>query len=296
MSESGEVIESGVSRARPGVTVPAVPIVVRAGGAPQPRSDLLATEEPLEIRAQHRGAEHPVAVTMRTPGHDFDLAVGYLHGEGMVRVREHVQRVSYCASGPPEQIYNLVTVELSDDAPFDPAPLARHSAVTAACGVCGKASIDAVRVAGIPALGAGPVLDAVTLLRLPDAMRAAQRIFDRTGGVHAAGLFDTVGRALIVREDVGRHNAVDKVVGSLLLTGKLPAGECVLQVSGRASFEIVQKAALAGIPVLSAVSAPSSLAVDLAVEAGMTLVAFVRDQSFSVYAGASRIAETRSTS
>lgn len=277
-------------------TVPAAPQVVRADGAVRPRSDHLATEEPLEIRVQHRGIEHKVAVTMRTPGSDFECAVGFLHGEGMVRRREHVTKVSYCASGPPEQLYNLVTVELTDDAPFDPSPLERHVVVGSACGICGKTSIEAVHVHGIPPLPDGPALSTDVVLSLPGRLRTAQKLFDKTGGVHAAGLFEPDGTPLVVREDVGRHNAVDKVVGWMLLGGHAPAGERVLQVSGRASFEIVQKAALAGIPVVAAVSAPSSLAVQLAAETGMTLLAFVRGESFGVYAGASRIEAIRSKS
>jgi FdhD protein len=274
---------------RPGSTVPATPLVVSRGGSARARSDHLVTEEPCEIRVLHRGVEHQVAVTMRTPGGDFELAVGFLHSEGFLRDRSEVEKVSYCASGPPEQLYNLVTVELSDAAPFDPDRLSRHFYTTSSCGVCGKASLDAIKVQGSPELSRGPVLDADTILSLPGKLRAKQRVFERTGGLHAAGLFDERGAPLIVREDVGRHNAVDKLVGALVLAGRVPAGERALQVSGRASFEILQKALVAGIPFVSAVSAPSSLAVSLADDFGMTLVGFVGESSFNVYSGSSRI-------
>ncbi|HEX9696805.1 MAG TPA: formate dehydrogenase accessory sulfurtransferase FdhD [Actinomycetota bacterium] len=280
----------GPASRRPGATTPVTPLVISADGSRRPRSDVVATEEPLEIRVAHRGREHQVAVTMRTPGHDFELAAGFLHGEGMVRAREHVGKVSYCASGPPEQLYNLVTVELAAAAPFDPQTMRRAMFTSSSCGVCGKASIDSVRASGLAALPDGPVVDAAVLLSLPDRLRAKQKVFERTGGLHAAGLFEPNGAPLLVREDVGRHNAVDKVVGALLLAGKLPARERILQVSGRASFEIVQKAAMAGIPIVAAVSAPSSLAVELAEEAGMTLIGFSRERTLGVYTGPQRIA------
>ncbi|HVL89064.1 MAG TPA: formate dehydrogenase accessory sulfurtransferase FdhD [Actinomycetota bacterium] len=275
---------------RPGATTPVTPVVIGADGSRRPRSDVVATEEPLEIRVAHRGREHQVAVTMRTPGHDFELAAGFLLGEGMVRERRHVGKVTYCASGPPEQLYNLVTVELANAAPFDADAMRRNMFTSSSCGVCGKASIEAVR-SGVPVtLPAGPVVDAATLLSLPDTLRTKQKVFERTGGLHAAGLFDAQGTPLLVREDVGRHNAVDKVAGALLLAGGIPAGERILQVSGRASFEIVQKAAMAGIPIVAAVSAPSSLAVELADETGMTLIGFSRESTLGVYTRPERIA------
>ncbi|MHB8513374.1 MAG: formate dehydrogenase accessory sulfurtransferase FdhD [Actinomycetota bacterium] len=267
--------------------------MLRSDGTSAPRSDLLATEEPLEIRAQYRGAEHVIAVTMRTPGNDFDLAVGFLHSEGMVRESNHVVRVSYCASAPKEQIYNIATVELSAEAPFDPSVLKRNTTMTSACGVCGKASIESVHVHGLPPLESGPIVAREVLLSLPSAMRSQQRVFAKTGGLHAASLFDESGRLELLREDVGRHNAVDKLIGSRLLSGDVPLSKSILLVSGRASFEIVQKAALAGIPIVAAVSAPSSLAVSLAEECGMTLCGFLREESFSVYSGRSRIKEGR---
>lgn len=275
---------------RPGATTPVTPQVVSADGSRRPHSDVVATEEPLEIRVAHGGAEHQIAVTMRTPGHDFDLAVGFLYGEGMVKQRAHVGKVSYCASGPPEQLYNLVTVELANAAPFDAESLKRNVFVSSSCGVCGKASIDAVRAQRPAPVAAGPVVTVATLLSLPQRLRDKQKIFERTGGLHAAGLFDAAGDAILVREDVGRHNAVDKVVGSLLLAGALPAVGRVLQVSGRASFEIVQKAAMAGIGIVAAVGAPSSLAVELAAESAITLIGFSREGGFSVYTNPERVA------
>jgi FdhD protein len=273
---------------RPGPTVRTEIVTVTPDGESRIRTDEVATEEPLEIRVRHRGVEHQVAVTMRTPGNDFELAAGFLLSEGMVRAREHIAKVSYCASGPPEQLYNQVTVELTNGAPFDPEQMQRNFYTTSSCGVCGKASLEAVRVQAAP-LDDGPEVDPEIFNTLPKKLRARQRIFERTGGLHAAGLFDTKGDLLLIREDVGRHNAVDKLLGKLLMDGKIPARENILQVSGRTSFEIVQKAAIGGIPIVSAVSAPSSLAVSLAEELGMTLVGFVRGDSFNVYAEPRRI-------
>ena len=244
-------------------------------------ADLLATEEPLEIRL---GGER-VAVTMRTPGHDGELAVGFLVGEGIVRPDDVAQAVE-CR--PEEGDGGVVDVRLRAGA----APSAgwqRNFYATSSCGVCGKASIEAVRVAA-PPVAEGPRIDADMLHALPDRMREAQRVFDRTGGLHGAGLFGPGGDLQLVREDVGRHNAVDKVVGRSALEGRLPLSDRILVVSGRASFEIVQKALVAGIPVVAAVSAPSTLAVRLAREAKMTLVAFLRPGGFNVYAGPERLA------
>lgn len=250
------------------------------------RDDLVATEEPLEIRVTHRGAEHVIAVTMRTPGNDFELAVGFLFGEGLIDGRDDITTVSYCKSGPPEQLYNIVTVELRDAATFDPARAQRNFYTSSSCGVCGKASIDAVNE-----VGCEPLTDDVTVARevltgLPDALRAQQKVFDKTGGLHAAGLFRADGSLLVAREDVGRHNAVDKCVGWLVLSG---GAADLLQVSGRASFEIIQKALRAGVAVVSAVGAPSSLAVQLAEQFGQTLTGFARADGFNVYTGARRV-------
>ena len=279
---------------RPGPTVRTEITSVTPDGDARTRTDEVATEEPLEIRVRHRGEEHQVAVTMRTPGNDFELAAGFLLSEGMVRAREHIAKVSYCASGPPEQLYNQVTVELTNGAPFDPAEMQRNFYTTSSCGVCGKASLEAVRVQAAE-IADGPEVEHEIFNTLPKKLRARQRIFERTGGLHAAGLFDTNGELLLIREDVGRHNAVDKLLGKLLMDGKVPARANILQVSGRTSFEIIQKAAVAGIPIVSAVSAPSSLAVSLAQELGMTLVGFVRGDSFNVYAEPRRIRFARNS-
>ena len=255
------------------------------------RSDHLATEEPLEIRLVSQGTRHTIAVTMRTPGHDFELAVGFLHGEGVISERDDIAQVSYCVD--PEidaaQQYNIVNVTLRQDAMPDLSPLERHFYTSSACGVCGKASLDALEIKGVPAIGPGLTISAALLYELPERLRQAQGVFKETGGLHAAALFDTQGRLLALREDVGRHNALDKLVGWALLEGKVPPGECVLLVSGRSSFEILQKSLVAGIPIVCAISAPSSLAVDLARTFGITLVGFLRDERCNVYTGAERI-------
>ena len=246
----------------------------------------LAVEEPLEIRV----GGQPFVVTMRTPGDDMDLAAGHLVSEGAVWNREHLPEICYCTtvSGRTEQDYNTLTVTLSPDIP-EPRS-ARASTMSSACGVCGVDSIDEVRRSThFPAEPAEPLIDPAVLLSLPDRLREHQRVFDKTGGVHAAGLFSPTGELLCLREDVGRHNAVDKVVGWALREGRLPLRGAILQVSGRASFELVQKASMAGIPLLSAVSAPSSLAVDLAAETGVTLAAFSRVDRATIYTHPERI-------
>jgi FdhD protein len=252
------------------------------------RDDVVVTEEPLEIRLVAGGVMRSVAVTMRTPGRDFELAAGFLHTEGVVVGREDIRRIDYCVA--EEQAFNVLNVHLAAPVLPDLAPLERYGTVSSACGVCGKASLDALTARGVAALPPGePTVDREVVYGFPDRLRAAQRTFATTGGLHAAGLFTPAGDALIVREDVGRHNAVDKVVGWALLDGRLPQPDAVLVVSGRAGFEIVQKAAAARIPVVCAVSAPSSLAVAAATELGVTLVAFVRGRRANVYAGAERI-------
>lgn len=242
----------------------------------------------MEIRAAGPGQEaESVAVTLRTPGNDFELAVGFLFTEGLIASRDDVASVAYCVDLPPdEQQYNIVTVTLTR--PFDGSALKRNFYATSSCGICGKASIDQIHVR-CRHLGPGPIVPGRVVLGLPAALRAAQRIFEETGGLHASGLFDAEGSLLSVREDIGRHNAVDKLVGQGLLAGDLPLSDRVLMVSGRISFEIVQKAAVAGIPILCAISAPSNLAVGTADELGMTLVGFVRDGGFNVYAHPERI-------
>jgi FdhD protein len=251
------------------------------------RPDTLATEEPLEIRAAGPDGEATqVAVTMRTPGGDFELAAGFLFTEGLI-TRDGVRRVAYCDDVEDEdQRFNVVTVTL--DRPIDPGRLHRNFYATSSCGVCGKAALDDVEVrCEVVADGSAVPLD--VLVSLPDRLRAAQTVFDRTGGLHAAGLFMPTGELMSLREDVGRHNAVDKVIGEQLLAGGLPLSDTVLQVSGRVSFELVQKAAVAGIPVISAVGAPSSLAVEAGQRLGMTVVGFVRDGGCNVYTRPERV-------
>jgi FdhD protein len=270
----------------PSTTTPARTLAVRGGSAAE-RADRVVTEEPLEIRAAGPGREPAaVAVTMRTPGHDFELAVGLLFTEGVVEGPDDVTSVRYCDVPDDEQRWNVVSVHLTR--PFDPTSLQRTFPATSSCGVCGKASLEQVRTS-CAGVADGPAVDVATILELPERLRSAQRVFDRTGGLHAAGLFDPSGALLRLREDVGRHNAVDAVVGRSVLDRETPLDDRVLMVSGRVSFEIVQKAAMAGIPVLCAVSAPSSLAVDAARELGMTLIGFVRGDGFNVYSAPERV-------
>ncbi|MFC9701257.1 formate dehydrogenase accessory sulfurtransferase FdhD [Streptomyces sp. NPDC056501] len=252
------------------------------------RPDTLAAEEPMEIRVGGRA----LTVTMRTPGDDFDLAAGFLVSEGVVRAAGDVAGIRYCAGATDGggNTYNVVDVVLARGVAAPDASLERNFYTTSSCGLCGKASLDAVRTSAAWSVADDPLrIGPEVLAALPDRLRAAQRVFDSTGGLHAAGLFSADGELLCLREDVGRHNAVDKVVGHALRSGLLPLRETVLMVSGRASFELVQKAAMAGIPLLAAVSAPSSLAVDLAEESGLTLVGFLRGASMNVYSGAGRL-------
>jgi FdhD protein len=254
------------------------------------RRDTLTTEEPLEVRLDAAGVVVPVAVTMRTPGDDFALAAGLLQSEGILHGRAGLRRIDYCTDvTAQEQAYNVVTVSLHAGQLPELSGMERRGTMSSACGVCGKTSLDALKVRGVPPPAAGPRIDPELLYTLPDKLRAAQSTFAATGGLHAAGLFTAAGEPLLVKEDVGRHNAVDKVVGQALLDDLLPLHERVLVVSGRAGFEVVQKALVAGIGVLAAVSAPSSLAVDLAEEFGMTLVGFLRGRRCNVYAGADRL-------
>jgi FdhD protein len=255
------------------------------------RRDVLAVEEPLEIRLVHAEETHRVSVTMRTPGADFELAAGFLYGEGVVSDPREVAAIRYCVDPGVDgaQQYNVVNVHLSPGASFSPTLLQRNFYTTSSCGVCGKASIEAVQGIGCPLVASSLEVSAATLLSLPAKLREAQAVFERTGGLHAAALFTPEGELLRVREDVGRHNAMDKLVGGSFLAGELPLGGRVLLVSGRLSFELVQKAARAGAAVLAGVSAPSSLAVELAAEAGMTLVGFLREGRFNVYTGGERI-------
>lgn len=250
--------------------------------------DLLAVEEPLEIRLACDGTggrgHRAVSVTMRTPGHDRELAAGFLFTEGILTAREQLRGIHACKKG------NVVRVDVRPGVAVDLARLERHFYTASSCGVCGKASLEAVRVAAHTRPQDGrPVVEPEVIRRLPETLRAAQAVFDRTGGLHAAALFDARGTLLDVREDVGRHNALDKLIGAAFLAGLTPLRDAVLLVSGRAGFELVQKAAVAGIPILAAVGAPSSLAVDLAREHGLTLLGFVRQDRFNAYAGAGRV-------
>ncbi|MGB1657659.1 MAG: formate dehydrogenase accessory sulfurtransferase FdhD [Longimicrobiales bacterium] len=261
-------------------------------GSSRARKDTLAVEEPLEIRVSwmERGQRRveAVAVTMRTPGHDFDLVAGFLHGEGVVSSADEVAELTYC-QGPEEQEYNVVEARLTAGASLDLELVRRNVYTTSSCGVCGKASLEAVEATGCQMLPGGLSVRADLIPGLPDRLLEGQAVFERTGGLHAAGLFDASGERHIVMEDVGRHNAVDKVVGHELLARRLPANERILVVSGRASFELVQKAVVAGIPMLVAVGAPSSLAVDLARRFRQTLIGFTRNGGFNVYTEPERV-------
>jgi len=263
-------------------------LAVREGASVE-RPDVLAAEEPMEIRVEGPGqAAVSVAVTMRTPGGDFELAVGFLYTEGLIAGSRDVRRVSYCEDlAPQEQHYNVVTVELASA--FNEGDLRRNFFANSSCGICGKATLEDIEV-HCDVLGPGPIVQGSVITSLPDALRAGQRVFDRTGGLHAAGLFTPQGELLALREDVGRHNAVDKIVGGSLLAGELPLAARVLQVSGRIGFEIVQKAARAGIALVGAVGAPSSLAVEAAERLGMTVLGFVREGRFNVYTHPERVA------
>lgn len=263
-----------------------VRVLAQRDGASDDLLDRVATEEPMEIRVGGPGQEPgPVVVTMRTPGDDFELAAGFLFTEGLVATPGEIESVAYCVGPDGAQEYNVVTVKLRRE--WDLA-LRRNFYATSSCGVCGKASIDEVEVRCAP-VGAGPVVPRSVVAALPGRLREAQDVFEQTGGLHAAGLFDPAGALLSVREDVGRHNAVDKLVGEQFLAGQVPLSDRIVMVSGRLSFEIVQKAAVAGVPMVAAVSAPSSLAVDAARRFGMTAVGFVRDGSFNVYVGPERL-------
>jgi FdhD protein len=253
--------------------------VQRFGRTPNAeQQDLLAVEEPLQIRI----GEHDISITMRTPGHDAELAAGFLFTEGIIREAADIERID-CAD-------NVATVRLAPGLNIDKEKLRRNFYMTSSCGVCGKASIESLEASGCTMVPRGvPVLDELLIRSLPDRLRESQEVFDRTGGLHAAGLFRADGDLIVLREDVGRHNAVDKLVGRAFLDGQTPLSRNLLMVSGRASFELVQKAVMAGIPILAAVGAPSSLTVKSALRFGMTLIGFLRDDRFNVYSGDSRI-------
>lgn len=255
------------------------------------RRDHLATEEPMEIRLVTRAERQTVGVTMRTPGNDFELATGFLYGEGVIGGREEIAQISYCVDPGIDaaQQYNIVNVTLRRNVMPNLAPLERHFYTTSACGVCGKTSLESLQIRCHPLVEPGPEVAAEVLYGLPHTLRDAQGVFQKTGGLHAAALFDTEGQLIALREDVGRHNAVDKLVGWALLAGELPLSRCILLVSGRTSFEILQKSLVAGIPIVCAVSAPSSLAVDVAREFGITLIGFLRDERCNVYTSPERV-------
>jgi len=263
-----------------------------AGRGAVERRDTLAAEEPLEIRVGPAGParRRPLAVTMRTPGDDLDLAIGFLLTEGVIREASDVVTAQLCAGTETPNTYNVVDVVLAGHVPPPETDPSRNFYTTSSCGVCGKASIDAIRTRSQFDVAGDPVgVDARVLAGLPGRLRAAQQVFERTGGLHAAGLFTPSGELVVLREDVGRHNAVDKLIGWAVREQRLPLRGHVLLVSGRASFELTQKAWMAGLPVLAAVSAPSTLAGDLAAEAGMTLVGFLRGETMNVYTGHHRV-------
>ena len=247
-------------------------------------SDFVAREEPLEIRVRGQS----VAVTMRTPGHDDELAAGFLLTEGMIRERKDVVEIAHCKQGEAAQYQNTLNVFLSPKVEVDFKQLTRHVFASSSCGLCGKASIEAVHQHFVPVKSRATIA-AKTLTKLPGKLRNAQKTFEQTGGLHAAAIFTTRGKLVVLREDVGRHNAVDKVIGHCFLNSLLPLDRHVLLVSGRTSFEIIQKALAAGIPIVAAVSAPSSLAVEFAKESEQTLVGFLRGETMNVYSRPERI-------
>ena len=263
------------------------------------KSDEVATEEPLEIRllAKDKGEERQrrkeesktIAVTMRTPGNDFELALGFLFAEGVIGSRSEIARVAYCTDEGEAQQYNIVNVELKSEVLPELTGLDRHFFTSSACGVCGKSALENLQVRCAP-LASELQVSAEMISSLPAELRKQQKLFDSTGGLHAAALFDTAGNLLAVREDVGRHNALDKLVGWALMENKLPLSQCVLLVSGRASYELAQKTVAAGIPILAAISAPSSLAVEVAKEFNLTLIGFLRG-SFNIYSVPERIVQ-----
>ncbi len=283
----------GADRA-PAETVSRTSVLELTRGQARRRDDLVAVEEPLEIRVveerEGRRERHPVAITMRTPGHDFELAAGFLFSEGVLAGRRSLWRIAYCPSPErPESEGNIVEVHLAPGTPFDAGRSSRHVYTTSSCGVCGRGSLELLWTASPDRPHGGSNFEAGVLRALPERLEGAQRVFGETGGLHAAALCTAGGDIELLREDVGRHNAVDKVVGRLLLADRLPGSDRLLLVSGRASFELVQKAIMAGIPALAAVGAPSSLAVSAAKEFGLTLVGFLGRRRFNVYAGPERI-------
>lgn len=251
----------------------------------------MATEEPLEIRVGYGGFTSRVAVTMRTPGHDFELAAGFLFSEGIVHSRDEIATVGYCVDREltPEQQYNVVTLDLRSEAALAAIPQARQFGISSACGVCGKESLDDLTRRGISRIENRLTVSPRTIQALPDRLRAAQGVFEQTGGLHAAGLFTAEGELVALREDVGRHNALDKLIGAMLLDGRLPLTDYLILVSGRTSFELAQKSAAAGASILCSVSAPSSLAIEVAKRFNLTLIGFLRGEHFNIYTGGHRV-------
>lgn len=259
--------------------------------------DLLACEEPLEIRLgySHAGERHQksISITMRMPDHDFELALGFLFSEGIIDVYNQIESVKYCTDGGEEENENIVRVELISSVTPDIGKLQRHFYTSSSCGVCGKSSIEAVSILSTPLVNGNFKVGEEVIKKSPHTLRQQQLVFDHTGGLHAAGLFTSNGELMILREDVGRHNALDKVIGHSILKDSLPLSDCFLLLSGRISFELVQKAIMAGIPLIAAVGAPSSLAVELAQKFNITLVGFVKDTGFNIYCGVDRVVTDR---
>ena len=255
------------------------------------KSDFLAVEEPVEIRLALQGqSPKSISITMRTPGNDFELAVGFLFTEGIIQSKDQIKNIDYAKVWEPDKEENVVLVDIAEGVEIDFLRLERHFYTSSSCGVCGKASIDAVKFSGMQEIPQNkPLFDHKLIHSLPDLLREKQSVFEDTGGLHAAALFDNSGNLHLLREDVGRHNAVDKLIGAAFLEGLTPLNDFLIMVSGRASFELVQKSLMAGIPLLAAVGAPSSLAISLAEEAGMTVMGFVRNERFNIYSGADRI-------
>lgn len=252
------------------------------------KKDVLATEEPLEILIRAGNDQRTLAITMRTPGSDYDLAAGFLYNEGIIQGKDDFINMTYCVDDK-QQEYNSLRVQLKTDSMPDLHQLERHFFTNSACGVCGSTMLDDLSERNIPAIPAGPVVDPSLITSLPDKLRQSQALFESTGGLHAAALFDLDGSLLALREDVGRHNALDKLIGWGLLNDQLPFHNKVLMVSGRASYELLQKSFVAGVPIFCAVSAPSSLAVDVAQRFGLTLIGFLRGNRFNIYTGIERI-------
>lgn len=272
------------------------PILKVRSGRRESAEDHLATEEPMEIRITYNGgagsAQTSISVTMRTPGEDFDLAAGFLFSEGIISSRHDIVDIAYCTDTETPQEQNVVTVTLAPDVEFDLDRVRRNFFANSSCGVCGKATLDSLQLSGYRPIESGAALSAEVLRSLPNTMREQQRTFAVTGGLHASALFETHGALTALREDIGRHNTVDKLVGFKLMTGDLPLDRYVLLVSGRAGFEILQKSLVARIPIVAAIGAPSTLAADLATEFGITLVGFLTQDGFNVYSHPQRITGT----